>query len=466
MSFGDILLLIVAFVAAVGAIAGIGLFLHAENCRGAWVAPSIIPLLALGIAVSSLLSGRNLTRFGFETALNDEAFGSAAWLLRILTYVVLGICVARLVGQAYRRRELEPADGALLFGAISAYYIGNNVLPSFLGTHPTFIHNLLYPIIPCAAVFVSRREPLTPIISAAKVALMGMMIASLIVAVFQPQLAVQPYTTGWVPWLYIRLWGVGSNANSIGPLALVYLLLEYMQPWQRRDLRWFAVSAATLVFILAQSKTVWGAALLALPLLAWYRQSRSTKRIVTSGVVAGICALILVSGSAVFLMGSSSLWEQIAYTQAGSDISTLTGRGRIWQVAIAEWKRNILFGYGPEIWGARFRWQIGMPFAFSAHNQFLQSLSGAGVVGVITLAGYLVVLGRMAFRVADATRGVSVVLFFIIVIRCMTETPLTLGTLFNGDFLTQLLLFQLVLRKPIGRESDISCKVPIILRTA
>ena len=462
MSFGDISLLIGAFVAAVAAIAGIGLFLHAEHIRGSWIASSIIPFIAIGITASSLFSGRDLRHSGFENVLSDGAIGSGAWLLRVLTYAILGICIARLVGQAYRRRNSETADGALLFGAFTAYYVGNNILPSLLGTHPTFIHNLLYPIIPCAAVFVARRETLAPVVSAAKMALLGMMILSLIVAVLQPKLAVQPYPKGWVPWLSIRLWGVGSNANSIGSLAMVYLLLEYMQPWQRRNLRWIAVSAAALVFILAQSKTVWGAALLALPLLVWYRQSRSSKLVVSPVVVAGIIALVLVSGIALFLIGTTSLWNHLAVTQAGSDITTLTGRVRIWQVAISEWQRNPLFGYGPEIWGPKYRWQIGMPFAFSAHNQFLQSLSGAGLVGLVTLFGYLAVLSRSAFRVAHATRGVSVVFFLIMLIRCMTETPLTLGTMFNGDFLTQLLLFQLVLHEQAGNESNTSCKAPLL----
>jgi len=165
---------------------------------------------------------------------------------------------------------------------------------------------------------------------------------------------------------------------------------------------------------------------------------------------------------ALILIGPSALFDRIAVTQAGSDISTLTGRGRIWQVAITEWYKNLLFGYGPEIWGGKFRWQIGMPFAFSAHNQFLQSLSGAGLVGLVTLTGYLVMLGRGAHRVAHATSGVSVVFFLIMLIRCMTETPLVLGTMLNGDFLTQILLFQIVLREQVDQESETSSSVPVL----
>lgn len=40
----------------------------------------------------------------------------------------------------------------------------------------------------------------------------------------------------------------------------------------------------------------------------------------------------------------------------------------------------------------------------------------------------------------------SLALIAVILLRCVTETPLTFGTILNGDFLTHLLLFMICLR--------------------
>jgi hypothetical protein len=88
-----------------------------------------------------------------------------------------------------------------------------------------------------------------------------------------------------------------------------------------------------------------------------------------------------------------------------------------------------------------------MSFAFSAHNQLLQSLASAGTVGVIGLVIYLGAVIRYSFLLAGKTLGLSVVLGLFMVLRCMTETPLTTSTLFNGDVLIHLVVFGFLVRE-------------------
>jgi O-antigen ligase len=218
-----------------------------------------------------------------------------------------------------------------------------------------------------------------------------------------------------------------------------------MQPYRRWWLRCPVILVTLTVFIVAQSKTVWVAGVLLVPVLVWYRIAKPR-----GGVDIRFVLVLIMLASAVLLamlvLDPVRIWDKIAMSREGADLTTLTGRGQIWVVAINEWLHNPLFGYGPEIWGPVHRQRIGMQFAFSAHNQFLQSLSAAGVFGLVGLLTYLWILGRSALRVATATRGVSTALFLAILFRCMTETPLTLGTFFNGDFLTHLLLFMICMQ--------------------
>ena len=103
-------------------------------------------------------------------------------------------------------------------------------------------------------------------------------------------------------------------------------------------------------------------------------------------------------------------------------MTTLTGRTEIWAVALQTWKANPLFGYGAAMWDDEFRRAVGMDFAYNAHNQFLQSLSVAGGLGLAGLLVYTLVLFRYAFAANTAT---TVLAFervpFESVLRCSTN---------------------------------------------
>jgi O-antigen ligase len=447
MNFTEIIFtggfLFVPLLLALGGVLFIASLVHVEKFFGTWFDVAIIPAIALGICVSSLLSGRSLQDAAIDLNLNTEGLSAAgSMILRAITVLVLGICIARICGQWLRRQKTQPQWGRALYIGFLLVFMSHNILSSAFGTQPAFIHNLFYPVVVFTAVFASRGEPLAPAIEFAKLSLYAMMVLSLVAAVIKPDFALQPGYKGWVPGISVRLWGVGSNANSIGPLALVTLLLEYMQPTKRKWIRWTAVTSTLFVFILAQSKTVWAASILLIPVMVWYRIDKPKKGLDLRVVFALILGLIVIL-LGVLVFDPISLWEKIAGTRAGADIETFSGRGQIWSIAINEWLKSPAFGYGPEIWGVEFRQRIGLQFATSAHNQFLQSASSAGALGLASLLVYMSLLCAAALRGAKPTRGVTTALFTLILFRAMTETPFTLSTIFNGDLLTHILFFML-----------------------
>lgn len=437
-----------ALALAVGAVLCFGLFLQAERSIGRLIVPALVPLIALGITLGTLLSGRNLTyaSFSIDTINAGAEGGGGGTLLRLISFSIVGLCAAKFVGHLLSQKVQEASDGKPLFIAFVAFFIANAALNSAFGTHPEFIHNTFYAIIVFTAAYLARHEPLTGTIKFAKLALLAMMLISLAVAVVKPQLAIQPNYKGWIPGLSIRLWGIGSNPNSIGPLALLLLLLESMQPSGKIWLRWSTILAAIAVFALAQSKTVWLAGMVAIVIVFWHRHARLENGGIDPRFALALVVLLLVGALGLAFVDPERLWQKITLTQAGNDITTLTGRALIWATAVETWKDNPLFGYGPSAWGLEHRLHIALPFAFSAHNQLLQALSVAGTIGGITLILYLGLLGAGAFHAATATRGISLALFATIIFRCMTETPLAFGTILNGDFLAHLLLFSIALR--------------------
>lgn len=439
-----------AFAAACGIIFGFVSMLQVERRFSDFVVPAVIPLLALGITLSTVLSQRNLSFASFNIELiSAGSVGSGGWLLRLVSFTVVGLGAAKIAGYLFKRRQSGPRvtiEGQALYAAFVAYFAGNVLLNAAFGEHPVFIHNSVYPLVIFSAVYLGRGEPLEPLIRGAKYSLFAMMVLSLSLALIKPELAVQTSYKGWLPGVSIRLWGVGSNANSIGPLAVLTLLLEAMLPARKFLLRLAIVLSALAVLLLAQSKTALLAGMVAAAILIWYRYGRLPNGGVDIRFLLAVVVALLLVGLALNHLNLERIWAKIEASGVGSDITTLTGRAQIWAAALDEWEANPVFGYGLEAWGAEHRMRLGMQFAFSAHNQLLQSLSSAGTIGAASFVVYLFLLVRGALRCAERTGGVSLALIAVILLRCVTETPLTFGTILNGDFLTHLLLFMICLR--------------------
>jgi O-antigen ligase len=435
----------IAFAGAVAVVIGLGLTMHVENANRGLILPLLMPVMGSGMAASVLFSDRDL-----KFASIDIGFiggGTNPWILRAFTVTILLLGAARVVGALVRRDDgTYNTPGLSMFLWLSAYFVGSNMLPMALGTEPRFVHNLFYPFVLFAAFYVGRREALAPLVESGKWILTILMIGSLALAALKPALALQSNYLGWLPGVNVRLWGLGSNANSIGPLALISLLLIYWQPWQRSWINWLAASVAFAVFVLAQSKTVWLAAGLMALILMRYRAIESGRR-VSSPAMIGLFLIGVLSTTALFLYADAGAFITKALSsKAGTQITTFTGRFQIWQVAFEEWRTNPLFGYGPSLWDADFRARIGMSFAFTAHNQFVHTLAEAGTVGFAGLMAYLAVVTPAVFRMASVTRGASVALYVFILVRCMTETPLLLDGILSAELMTHLLLFATALR--------------------
>jgi O-antigen ligase len=438
-----------ALLLALGAILGLGAMLQFDRLIGRHVPLVVIPAMLLGIAISSALSGRDLKYASFSIgaiAADAEGAGMASFLLRVITLTLLALCLANVVSRTFdRRTRLQRGPGTALMVAFVVYYVCNQLINAVFGTVPAFSKQALYVPVVLAGLFVWRDQPATPVLALAKWALAAFLALSLIAAVLMPAIAVQPGYKGWVPGLSIRLWGLGSNPNSIGPLALLLVLLELLVPARHRALRVLVVVLAATVLVLAQSKTAWAAGFVAGLIVAWYRLGRAPGGGMRIGFALSLIALGIGAGLALAFSDPARIVERLVAGQVGTDVSTLTGRLQLWEVAIDTWKDNPLFGYGPSAWGPLHRAAVGVPFAFSAHNQFIQSLSVAGLLGLASLLAYMGWLLVYCWRAVEVTRGVSLALFVMVFMRCLTEAPFSAATLFNGDVVTQLLLFRVAL---------------------
>lgn len=448
----------VALLLSIIGVLAFGAVLHAERRWGQMLPLVLLPLIVLGIGVSGALSGRVLTFASTNIESIQVGAGGGTSVLRLVTISILATGLAVVIGRLFAHDRASSRDQQPLLVALCAFFVSHALLSSAFGARPEFIHGSLYAVVPFVAIYMSRDLPIERFVAGCKLALAVLMVGSLIAAVVKPSLALQPdYRGGWLPGVHFRLWGLGSNPNSIGPLALLLLLLEWLQPGRTR---WQSAAVwlpAVAVLLLAQSKTAWAASLILLTVLSWYRLGKSPQAGARPAYVLAVLALLVAATLLLWFGGVDRIVARLARGQVGTDVSTLTGRVQIWAVAIETWAQSPWFGYGPLAWGPEHRLRIGMPFAFSAHNQFLESLSSAGLIGVASLLAYLTILGRAAWRGRLATRGVSLALFVLLLARSMTEAPFEMGTLLSGDLVAHLVLFRLSL---VPGSANRSCRMP------
>ena len=343
-----------------------------------------------------------------------------------------------------------------------------NILPHLIGLDPRLPVHVLYAPVLILALYAGRRLPHRGVLETAQWSIAATLISGLLLHPLIPAATASP--AGFeqrVPFLDTRFWGLGSGPNSVAPLALIQLLLQIHQR-PRHSIFWvvanlIAAAAAITVLVWAQSQTAWAAALLVLPFLLMRRSLDETigrtalqahhvvfgllglaiglafigGELIRSGAIQAIADLIPGAHSPVWKSGTLD-----AATAIGDQV--MTGRGQIWAVALDVWRDAPWTGFGGRAWDADFRFYFGLPSALHAHNQWLQALSVSGFIGFAVLSLYLIVLAWFAWKTSGVSRGLTLALFTVIVVRMITEVPLELGYVMSADAVAHLLLLYLL----------------------
>jgi O-antigen ligase len=127
------------------------------------------------------------------------------------------------------------------------------------------------------------------------------------------------------------------------------------------------------------------------------RGGSSSKQFALKAVLAGLLVVGIIGG-AVFVGGESSL-TRFAETATSKDITT--DRGHIWRVTLSAISHNLPLGAGLGAFGVAYTpydSYNGLERVEQAHNDYLQVLSDAGIVGLIIGLFFLYTLTRTGLK--------------------------------------------------------------------
>ncbi len=441
-------LILVFVLAVIAAIVAAPILAYNYVSRLDRLMPVIVTCLAGGLLIlSGVLNARNLQYATFGAAF-IESEGSVAyfWISRLTSAVLVGLCVPYLFAKFMiflrdNKRIYWPVLIIILFA------LTNYILPSILGTKPGFDHRLMYPILIMLVLLVSA-PGIQATISIVKWSLAVFFALSLAFIAIEPNRVLAPGYHGFIPWLHSRFWGLASHANAIAPMAVLCLLLELFIPSRVRLVRITIIVMSIVVIILAQSKTAIVAAVLGWFIVFYWHNARkyhilgagSFIKLHLGQVTLYFGALLILLG---LLLGSftgviDDLMVKISSSKLGSDVQTLTGRDVIWKVALAEWLRNPLFGYGTSIWNLDYRLHVGLNYAFHAHNQFIHTLAESGIVGLLGLLLFFAAIIVAVYQARLVTDGASLAIFTLLFLRSITEVPLRPSGIGTGEMLLMI----------------------------
>lgn len=441
-------------VSGLTAILGLTLVLRFIRSRPGQVLAVFVAMCALVSVTNRLLTQRVLQHTERGLAVMRDGDMGTTFLGKVLLLglvgAAFGVCVAWFL-QQWRRDAPRPRYGqrdqaelSAMTIAFAGYFVAFNLLP--LAFAPTFdFHvSLVYPIFVFLAVLLALRVSTVDPVEIVRYALAFIVLTSLVTGVVWPSFALQPGYRSLIPGFDSRLWGVTAHANSLGSVAGTLLVLQFARPSTPRLWHIVLIGAAASALLMSQSKAAAAGALFALGLLVawrlWFVSAAETRDAFTTAVIGRVVLLFAAAGVVAlvwYLLADDVAWSRIETRLdpgAVDKLSTFTGRTAIWAHALARGMDNLLFGQGRAMWNLETRMETGLSAAMHAHNLYLQSFSRSGLIGLLALLAFLVYLVRFAFRAAIPTRGGSVALLGLFLIRSVFEVPLQPNSVLGAEF--------------------------------
>lgn len=449
--------LLVCFAAAVALIFyGLKLVYVIRGKHG--LLPYIFYFLTFGNIVLGLTCGRNLSAVidpgQVNANLNVELPPSPYYVMcgRVVTVLVLFAACQRIVRQLMHYRN-KPDAPVLLIVTLWFFFFTNVVTTAAFSAHPSLEHYYVYLVlVGTASLLLNRGEEEISICALRNILFVFLLISVAVIPWNLGLVMDNKYVEGIVPGFTYRYSGLASHPNSMGLITTLFLLCLWNHPFGNRFINRSAWIAGCSSLLLTQSKTSWIGFLLCMFCMGYFKHGDYLKRRLFDYKnpvlsILFIFTVMTITGTllAVVMFGNiGGKIDSFFASSTGSSLMTMTGRTQIWEIALDEWRRSPVFGYGLTIWDEAHRAKIGMPMAVTAHSQFYQTLASSGVVGMAGLIVYVAALLWFTLKTAKSSQGLTLAIFFLLFLRSISEVSIAITGQWDFVEFAHLLLLTVI----------------------
>lgn len=453
MNIYDLITGSISFFGAIALVLGLALTVHWGRNREVGLLPYFFypSLLFAGIYV--LTSNRDVSiPIEFLKTVAPEVKNPIVTMCGRLTSMFILLAVAERILHRIFSKLPHPAFPHLLFFGLTLFFLTNVISPGLFGAHPSMTHDYFYAYLTfCAGILLSAKEADISFKSARN-GFVVFLLVGLICMFVKPTLVLNTNYNGLIPFLKIRLAGLATHSNGLGVIAVVLMLALWYYPFSNRLLSFIGWFVAIASVILAQSKTCWIALLFCAAIIYYFRYGHLFRQHVlnyrrphlTALLIGTAMIVSLVSAVAFMFFGVGDHVASFFSSRTGEELASFSGRDIIWQIAIEEWNRNPIFGYGLTIWDEDYRKSIQLANATSAHSQYYQSLASAGIVGVAGLIIYAACLFYLSLKTARQSRGLTLAMFVLIISGSLSEVPLVMDSFGASPIIAHILLLIMI----------------------
>lgn len=398
-------------------------------------------------AVAMFLTQRDFSVDAFS--IGQESITSnwlGEWLIRFASLITMLAALERVI-HFFKQNSIDLSR--LSFALILLFlWVGNLLIPTAYTANEALKISYIYSLALSIGIALNIQKDRSEIILHARNAILIFITLSWLATLISPHQTFNfGYSEGYIPGLP-RFYGLASHATLMGLISAVSVWLLLTFPLVNSKINKIFISLSLITLAVAQSKTVLLAFLVGLIIILYYQSQSSinsrkqtlSKQVFFSLMFTGLFLII-----PFVLIGFIVLdVEHSLYKTLGADtfhkLSTLTGRDDIWEIAIIEFLKSPLLGYGSSLFSPEHRLVIGMSYATHGHNQFIDALGRAGLIG---FTGYLLLyifLFFQSLKQAKQTHGLSLSLFVLLAIYSITAVPITLSNIGTSTLIFYLLL--------------------------
>lgn len=395
-----------------------------------------------GIALGGLLA------LGFAPHDLPAGVAGAAWRLSCLGYAL--VCLAR--GADWRRA----AAMATLF---MPFLVGVAIAAAMLHTAAGLADfaRQLFIVGFAAIVYAAARDPV-----ARRVGVWALVVVALAILADALVRALPTLSLGWsyatARVLKAKSFQTGYNANEVCFAALLALIVGYRDQFVPR---WFLLAMMVLIGVCSLVLTA-RAPLLALVLGVVAGRGLARARVAAACARhrwLGVTATALAIGGFLALLFSHI--DAIAYSAFAEQ---LAGRAALWQIAIAAWPQQPLFGYGPGCFAAVIHANLGLAYlttidqytslyqlqAGGLHNLWLSVLVERGAIGFSGVFVAWCLLAGFALRHAGKLAAPQRFVMFTLLATLFLRGQVELAGLFDDadDPIDQIIMMAIGLTFP------------------